>query len=400
MSASTVHPAAQMGTPWRQIGLWSAAHTVDDLFQSLVPAAIPFFVIDRHFSYVAASGLVLAATAGGALPQLGIGVIVDRFAVPWFPAIGLLMTGVGFGLAGLAHSPAAAYVLIAISGLGVAVFHPAAGKAVRAESGGSVAAMSMFAAGGSFGSCLAPILATPVFVGLGLGASPLFVAPAALMAAILFARRRRPSAVQRSPSVSVAHDRRGRFAVLVGVEVVRASVSTGITTFIALYWVRQMNASAQLGEMALLIELAGGAVGTLAGGQLAQRLGTVRTIQLGNLLLMPALIGLVLCKDRSVGLLVAFVLGVITTIPFAVLIKLGQDYLPSRPGTAAGVTYGLSVSAGGLLMPLLGLVAQSDGLRAVLAILAGFPVLAVALSIGLREPTPQTPCATHRGSPQ
>src|SRR5260370_131325 len=30
-------------------------------------------------------------------------------------------------------------------------------------------------------------------------------------------------------------------------------------------------------------------------------------------------------------------------MPFAVLVKLGQDYLPTRPGTAAGITLGLGV---------------------------------------------------------
>ena len=78
-------------------------------------------------------------------------------------------------------------------------------------------------------------------------------------------------------------------------------------------------------------------------------------------------------------------------MPFAVLVKLGQDYLPSRPGTAAGVTLGLAVSAGGLFMPLLGLVADHHGPRGAFAILAVIPIIAVAVSAMLREPhTP--PC--------
>jgi FSR family fosmidomycin resistance protein-like MFS transporter len=61
-----------------------------------------------------------------------------------------------------------------------------------------------------------------------------------------------------------------------------------------------------------------------------------------------------------------------------VLIKLGQDYLPTRPGTAAGVTLGLGVSVGGLAAPLLALIANSHGPRGALLALLVVPPLAIA----------------------
>jgi MFS transporter, FSR family, fosmidomycin resistance protein len=80
-----------------------------------------------------------------------------------------------------------------------------------------------------------------------------------------------------------------------------------------------------------------------------------------------------------------FLVGLITNIPFAVLVKLGQDYLPTRPGTA-GVTLGLAVSVGGLFMPLLGLVADRHGPHGAFAVLAVVPVIAIALSTTLCDP--------------
>lgn len=68
--------------------------------------------------------------------------------------------------------------------------------------------------------------------------------------------------------------------------------------------------------------------------------------------------------------------------------SVGQDYLPSRPGTAAGVTLGLTVSAGGLFLPVLGIVADAHGPRGAFQVLTVIPVLAVALSTMLREPRP------------
>ncbi len=77
---------------------------------------------------------------------------------------------------------------------------------------------------------------------------------------------------------------------------------------------------------------------------------------------------------------------VVANIPLAVLIKLGQDYLPSRPGTAAGVTLGLAVSAGGLFQPVLGVIADHHGPRGTFVTLAFMPLVAIALSAYLRPP--------------
>jgi FSR family fosmidomycin resistance protein-like MFS transporter len=57
------------------------------------------------------------------------------------------------------------------------------------------------------------------------------------------------------------------------------------------------------------------------------------------------------------------------------------------------VTLGLAVSAGGLFMPLLGLVADRHGPRGALVVLAAIPLLAVALSTALREPAPRQPAS-------
>jgi hypothetical protein len=86
-------------------------------------------------------------------------------------AAGVTLAGAGAGLSGLAPAYPMVWLLLLASGLGVAMFHPAAGKSARADAGGSASAMSIFAAGGSAGFFLAPVLATPALVSLGLGAT-------------------------------------------------------------------------------------------------------------------------------------------------------------------------------------------------------------------------------------
>src|SRR5689334_1815167 len=135
--------------PWRRMRLWAAAHAVDDMYQGLVPASVPYFVLDRHYSYLAASGLTLAATLGSSLPQPAIGLLVDKWRLGWMAAAGVGLAGVGAGLSGLAPAYPMVWLLLLASGLGVAMFHPAAGTSARADAGGSASAMSIFAAGGA-----------------------------------------------------------------------------------------------------------------------------------------------------------------------------------------------------------------------------------------------------------
>ena len=51
-------------------------------------ASVPYFVLDRHYGYVAASGLTLAATLGSSVPQPFLGVLVDRRTRAGWPGRG------------------------------------------------------------------------------------------------------------------------------------------------------------------------------------------------------------------------------------------------------------------------------------------------------------------------
>ncbi len=80
--------------------VWAAAHAVDDFYQGLVPAAVPYFVLQRDFGYVQASGLALAATLGSAVPQVPIGLLADRYRLRWMSPLGSVSRGWGRGFPG------------------------------------------------------------------------------------------------------------------------------------------------------------------------------------------------------------------------------------------------------------------------------------------------------------
>src|SRR4051794_20351844 len=222
----------------RRIWLWGAAHAVDDLYQGLVPATLPYFVLDHRYSYVAASGLTLAAALGSSVPQPFVGMLVDRYRLGWMAAAGVALAGAGLGFSGpAADAYPVVWVLILLSGLGVAMFHPAAGKAARETAGESTTAMSIFAAGGSVGFFLAPVLATPALVTFGVPATALFLPPAVLVAFVLLRHARRVGPAARNAAVRDGPDRWRPFFALTGIEVVRSIAFFGVNTFIELYWI-------------------------------------------------------------------------------------------------------------------------------------------------------------------
>lgn len=370
----------------RRMRLWACAHAVDDLYQGLVPASVPYFVLDRHYSYLAASGLTLAATLGSSLPQPLIGLLIDRRQAGWMAGAGVGLAGTAAGLAGVVPGYGLVWTLLLLSGLGVAMFHPAAGKAAREVAGSSASAMSVFAAGGSVGFFLAPVMATPALVALGVGAMALFIPPAVLVAFVLLKRHLASTAVRLGAHAGT--DRWRPFLVLVGVEVIRSMVFFGVNTFIELYWIRNLHAGRGVAGLALAAFLVGGVLGTIAGGRIADRVGSVRTVQWGTAAMIPTLVGLRLCPGAVPALALAVAAGLAVNVAFAVMVKLGQDYLPTRPGTASGVTLGLAVSIGGLVAPIYGAVADAHGPQAVLTILCFLPVVALVLGLALPEPRP------------
>jgi MFS transporter, FSR family, fosmidomycin resistance protein len=380
------------------LALLAATHTVDDLYQGAVPALLPFLAIDRHYTYVGLTGLTLAATFLSSAVQPAFGVITDRHRMGWLIAIGLLVAGIGVGLSGLGDSYAITWLAIALSGVGVAAYHPEATRTARGVAGNSTQAMSWFSVGGNVGIALGPLAVTPVLLLTGLRGTPLLALPAVAMAALLAVRRpwRRAHAAgqaRRSQRAAAggrdAQPRRDdwrSFARLTAVVITRSIAYFGVASLLALFVIRRFHEPTAVGSAALTTFVAAGAIGSLTGGWLADRWRRLATVRLGYLFAIPALVLLATAPDVEVAFCAAVFAGLALYLPFAVQVTLGQDYLPNRIGTASGVTLGLAISMGGLAAPLFGFLADSYGLAVALGALAVLPVLSVVLAARLTEP--------------
>jgi FSR family fosmidomycin resistance protein-like MFS transporter len=372
----------------RAIAFLAAAHLFDDLNQGVVPALLPFFIAERRYTIAAAGGLVLAATLTSSVLQPLFGLLADRRGAPWLVPSGLFVAGAGVAAAGLAPTYPLAFLSVAVSGVGVAAFHPEAARQVYAASGAKRAtAMSLFGVGGNAGFAIGPALATPLQIAFGLKGTVFLIIPVLVMAVVLLlghsaAAGGRPAAA-RLHGAPEDSDRWAPFARLSGAVVCRAIVFYGLNTFIPLYWITRFARSKSEAAAALTVMLTTGVVGTLAGGWLADRFGR-RVVISGSLTaLFPLLVLLVAAQSAAAALLLLVPIGLALFAPFSVMTVLGQEYLPGRVGTASGVTVGLAVSLGGLAAPILGRIADLHGVRAALAALVFVPLVGAAIAFTL-----------------
>ncbi|MBF8188700.1 MFS transporter [Nonomuraea sp. K274] len=361
----------------------AAGHAAVDLYQGAVPALVPFLVAERGYGYVAVSGVVLAATLLSSIVQPVFGVLTDRWRMPWLIPVSMVVAGTGVAVGGVTDSYALTWLAVALSGLGVAAYHPESARLARIASEGSHVRMSWFSLGGTLGFASAPVLVTPLLAAWGLGASPFLVVPAVLAALLTLPAIRATAGggqATRTAAPVSGRDDWPSFARLTLVIVFRSVVYVGLSAFVALYM-----GGGTAGAVALFVLFAGGAAGTVLGGRLAARWGRVRTMRVAYALAVPAVAGVVLAPGPVAYAFIA-ASSIALYVPFSLHVTLGQDFLPSRVGTASGVTLGLAVSVGGLTSPLVGAMAEATTLQAALATLIAFPFLAYLLTHTLKEP--------------
>lgn len=360
-----------------------------DVYQGAVAALVPFFVAERAYGYAAASGLVLAASLLSSVAQPVFGALTDRWAMPWLLPVSTLLGGAGIALSGVSGSYALTLVFVAVAGLGVAAYHPESARVARLAGRGSHRGMAWFALGGNLGFALAPLLVSAVVATGGLRLTPLLVVPAlvgSLLCLPVLRALHRPGDARADTAVTTGRDDWISFTKLSSAVICRSIVFIGLSTFVPLYAAAHLGGSTLAGTAALFVLYLGGAVGSALGGRLADRWDRVTVCRWSYLAAVVAVTGLLTVPGPALYLFVALASAGLY-VPFSLQVTLGQDYLPSRIGTASGITLGLTVSVGGLAGPLIGSLADATSLRTALTPLILMPALSWLCLRTLTEPT-------------
>ncbi len=383
----------------RPIYLLSAGHLSTDISQGALPAILPFLKDAHQLNYTQIGGLVFAMSVASSVVQPIFGYYADRISLPWLMPVGLLLTGLGMSLVGVAPSYWTILLVVSICGVGVAAFHPEAARLANRVSGENKAtAMSIFSFGGNAGFALGPLLMAGVLALLKMPGTLLLALPCLCIALLLVLRASAftvpaPATGGKAGLAAAAPvpDQWGAFSWLTVAIICRSVMFYGLLTFLPLYWIHTLRQSKEIAWLPLTILFSIGALSTLLGGRIADRMGYRKIMKLGFGLLIPLFF--LFLHYPTVIVATALLIPIALTFysPFSAMVVLGQQYLPNRIGLSSGVTLGLSVSIGGAMAPLLGRLADTHGIHAALLVVAVLPILAVLVSLTL--PAPRLPQA-------
>ena len=345
------------------------AHFTNDLYANFLPSYLPVLKADLELNYTMTAVLLSTFHTLGSFFQIAFGWLADRWPSVPFALVGPLVTGAFMSLIGLL--PSYAFVLIALLGasLGTAAFHPS-GAAGAGQLGGARRGLSvsLFVAGGTVGFALGPALMGLIIDQWGLHMTPLALGPLALLGAGFWLLGRSRSQPPRQAPEAAASDGDGfslrdpdlpwaPLARLWGLVVLRHIVHLGVLGFVVIL-LENRGLDYLAGNLALFGFLLMAALGGVAGGYVSDRWGRWR-VTVGALWLgMAATLGF-LASSGIVSLGLLLLGGGLLNASNPVIVTQAQELLPRQTGTASAVVMGFAWGVAGLLVNLVGVLADA-----------------------------------------
>jgi len=385
----------------KYVYLLALAHFSCDISTGALPAILPFFVSQYGMDYSSVAGLMFASCFLSSVVQPAFGWLADQKSQTWFMSLGILLSGVTMGITGLFRDYWIIFAVITLSGIGSAIFHPEAARMVNKVSGNQRGmALSIFSVGGNSGFAIGPMIAVAsigMFSMQGTVALGLIAIITALILMLLVPKMKAEIAqttISDNTGIkkSREQEKNGKndwraFGHLTLLIIFSSIVICGLRSFIPLYWVDVLGLSAAAAGSALTLLFTLGVVTTLIGGLMADKFGYLKIVRMSYVLLAPMVALLSQTTNPVVGYLLMVPIGFAMFSPYSSIVVLGQSYLARSIGFASGVTMGLSFSAGGVVVPLIGWFADSYGLTATMELLTVFALLAAVCSFFLPVPS-------------
>ncbi len=386
---------------WQRAGLLFAAHAVNDGYGGFLAPLLPLLIARLNLSLALAGLLGTIRIVTSSVLQPTLGHAIDRAPRPSLVVVGPLLSVAAIPLLGVAPSYAVLVGLLLVSGLGTALFHPAAAKLVttgKPARAGSM--MALFSCGGTLGPAVAPLALVAITAGgTEVGRTPWLILPGVLLTAAFAMALRRfvPEAAVPYRDPASATPLPPRLAILWTAIVLAAMAATSFSTFLAVL-VTTRGGSAWVAGAAISAFFFGGAAGEFLAGNLSDRFGRKRVMIGAMALAAPCLLALLYAPVAAL-LPLAALAGMLSLCYSPVGIVAAHECAPGRTGLVSGLVMGLAWGVAGIALTPVGWLADRFGLVPVMTYVAFLPILAAGLLVFFREgprqhAEPPCPCAT------
>ncbi|NLK84776.1 MAG: MFS transporter [Aeromonadales bacterium] len=371
-------------------------HFAMDICSGALPIIFAYMYQEGKLESLASVALLMmASTILNAIVQPIAGMLVDSGSRPYIMSIGIFMAFLGVMFLGVVENQVLLYVLVGINGIGSSLFHPAGAKMTNVF--GSVKlgkSLSIFSLGGNAGMAFGPFYFTALFMLFGLNATLALCIPGIIIISIYMMKNRYYTIActkvklknKKAQGKSQDSENVKGFLILMAVLFIRSAGWFTFSSFIALYYMHELNVQ---DEIATLLNGCIGAVGALAtfiGGTMSDKIGYNNLVKVASLASIPFICSFIFC-DNSIS-------ATVCLLPFAFFffaamspsVALGQKFLCNHVGMATGITVGLSMSIGGLVAPIMGRLGDIYGIEATMIAVAIYITLAGLGSLIIPKP--------------
>ncbi|GGN02964.1 MFS transporter [Thermus composti] len=343
-------------------------HTVNDLFSNFLTPLLPKLMAHFGVGLGTAGLLVSVYSLTGSLLQPFAGLIADRTDRRLLAALGPVLVALGMGSLGL--WPRFEYLLgvLALAGLGSALFH-ASGASLVGEAAPPARRgfwLSFFGSAGYLGLSLGPIVALFAAGAWGLRGL-VWLTPLALVPAFLLLRYPPVRKVGRPAGFKdFLRVFRGDIARLWGMATLRSLVFMSFSTTLP-YWYAQKGLPDAYTALSLSVYSLSATLGTFLGGTLSDHLGRKRVL-VGTLSLgLPLYLSLLLFPpEHPFYLVLLAITGALMNAGIPVAVALAQELEPGQTATVSGLLMGFTWGFAGLFYAPIGHFIELFGVMPVL----------------------------------
>jgi len=386
------------------LGTLAIGHMAVDMQTSSLAVMIPLLYVTYNLDYGSAALIITLNSLTSSFTQPLFGIISDKKPLRWLLPSGVLLASGGTVLVLFMPSYWLVLLVVIISGLGSAAYHPEGSRNANYVSGPVKATgVSVFFVGGNLGFTIGPILTTLLIAIFGFSGVFVLLIPASIAAFLLWRllplyaeysvlAKNQPATSRKKASYEVKGRRGlvGIMTLLLSIISFRSVIQTGMVTFIPLYLLTLPGGSKEEAAFLLAVFLFAGAIGTLIGGRLADRLGSKNVMAGSMLITCPALL-IFLNTSGIIQLVAIAIAGAALISASSLTVVMAQAIMPKSIGLASGLTLGLGFGAGGLGAAALGKYADWFGIGQTMVIIAFLPLAILALSLFMPTAKPSTP---------
>ena len=366
-----------------------AAHSLNDLLQSVITAVYPMLKEDLHLDFAQIGLITLVYQIAASIFQPVVGYAFDKRPVVNSLPLGMVSTSLGIAMFALCDTMSGILVAVFLVGIGSATLHPEASRitslAGRERRG---FAQSIFQVGGNFGGSIGPLLVALIVAPYGRRNVLWFlvfstIAFAVMRPIVKWYRgylndvRRHPDSHARSLSLPLS---KGKTVFVIGVIMVlifsKYIYMASLSSYYTFYLMEKFGISVKMSQIFLFIFVVSTAAGTLVGGPIGDKYGRKLVIWVSILGTAPFSL---LLPHVSLPLtaVLSFCAGFMLSSAFPAILLYAQELLPTKLGMISGLFFGFAFGVGGIASAVLGNFADTYGIEAIYDFCAYMPLLGI-----------------------